>query len=449
MIKVAKFGGTSLADASQISKAARIVKADRSRRFVIVSAPGERHPTDGRVTKLLEQWWGEGCPKKNRFLKEIQQRFSAIVRELDLAINIADEFDRFRTQELLWRERADKDACRDYICSRGEYLNGVIFAAVLGFEFIDPVLFIRFGNGGKNGQFDPAETEKRARLVGLGKTSARGFVIPGFYGARPDNSVKTFSRGGSDVTGGIVAALVRANLYEKWTNVSGIFMAHPKIVHRPKKIEVLTYREARELTYMGMEVLHAETLYPMQKLGIPVNIRNTNQPEECGTMIVPDCQAPKRPPGSVIGIAGRQNFSIITVEKSLMNQELGFVRRLAAVLEACRVNFEHMPSGIDTVSVILGTSELAGEEKKIVSGLKAALRPDAIKIEHDKALICTVGQNMVATPGVAAKILAAVAEAGINIRTINQGADETNVVIGVENRDCDNAIRAIYTAFAS
>jgi aspartate kinase len=431
MLKVAKFGGSSLADARQIRKVAHIVKSDSSRKLIVVSAPGKRNASDQKVTDLFIEWHRlvDLNISADAVIAVISERFSAIVQELGVDFGVEEAL-RHIARDILNGQSAA------YAASRGEYLMGIIMAKVLGFSFIDPADHLLFTS---TGQYLYPKNSFQETLQG------GPAVIPGFYGAAPDGSIRTFSRGGSDVTGAIVAEVVNADVYENWTDVSGLLMADPRIVDQPRTIAMVSYRELRELSYMGANVFHEEATFPVKRAGIPINIKNTNHPEHLGTMIV--AEHTKKPTGFVTGIAGRKHFSIITVEKLLMNQEIGFVRRILTILEDERISFEHMPSGVDTLSIIVDSNDLSRKADYVAEKIKAECQADCVSITPDIAMIAVVGRNMAHTPGVAAQVCTALAKHDINIRMINQGASELNIIVGVEYRDYENAIRALYLAF--
>ena len=365
-------------------------------------------------------------------LEAIKERYNSIIRGLNLDLSLDEEFKTIRTN-------FSKKIGRDYAASRGEYLNGIIMAAYLGYEFIDAAEVIFFD---ANHRFDSERTQEvlSARLAGT-----RYAVIPGFYGSNPDGTIRTFSRGGSDVTGAIVARAAGAELYENWTDVSGFLMADPRIVKRPKRIHVITYRELRELSYMGAGVLHEDAIFPVRMAGIPINIRNTNEPDNPGTMIVRADESHVR--GAITGIAGKKGFTAIAVEKNMMNSELGFGRRMLEALEECNVSFEHMPSGIDTMTVLVSDHNIEGRIDQVVEKIRRTCKPDHIEVISGLSLIATVGRGMVRYPGTAARIFGALADSGINIRMIDQGSSEINIITGVESADFEKAINAIYNAF--
>lgn len=440
MLKVAKFGGTSVADAAQLRRVKTIVEADAGRRWVVPSAPGKRSASDKKVTDLL--YLCHASAQQGVGLDEvfgvIAERYHEIVRDLGLQLDIDGLLEEIRRQ-------MKSGANADYCASRGEFLNGHIVAELLGYDFVDPADIVLFDD---RGTFLPEATNDAvsARL----KRHDRA-VVSGFYGSKPDGSIKTFSRGGSDITGAIVARGVGADVYENWTDVSGLLMADPRVVSNPKPISTITYRELRELAYMGATVLHDEAIFPVRESGIPVNIRNTNDPDDPGTMIVRGngVSGGLSYTGQITGVAGRKGFSIIAIEKTLMNAEVGFARRLLSVLESNNISFEHMPSGIDTVSIVLGTSELEDKLEKVVREIKVECRPDSVEVHHGIALIATVGRGMMHIPGMAARVMAALASASVNIRMIDQGSGELNIIVGVKEADFETAVRAIYSAFVT
>jgi aspartate kinase len=363
----------------------------------------------------------------------IEERYANIVAGLGIDLDLAPELRNIK-------EKVAGGASADYAASRGEYLSGIILAKLLGYDFVDPTSFIHFD---ARGAFDSELTQRRAVEV---LSSHQRAVIPGFYGRMPDGAIKTFPRGGSDITGAIVARGVSASLYENWTDVNGFLMADPHIVKKPKPIEVITYRELRELAYMGANVLHEESIFPVRAAGIPVNIKNTNAPEDKGTLIVKDEEKAARA-GSITGIAGRKDFTIIAIEKALMNAELGFGRRLLSILESNRISFEHMPTGIDTISVVISDCQLNNKLERVLASIHTELVPDSVEVHPNMALIATVGQGMANTPGIAARLFGALADAGVNVRMIDQGSSEINIIVGVETGDFERAVNAIYDAF--
>ena len=430
----AKFGGTSLADASQIRKVAEIIKSNPERKYVVASAPGKRFPDDIKVTDLLYSCYSEFA-KGNEYsgvLAKIKARYSDIISELGITFDIGAEIDTIEFE-------LKKYPPADYLASRGEYLNSKIIAQFMGWPFVDAADVIFFD---ETGIFDGAKTYP---ALGEKLKDLPNAIIPGFYGSTPDGRIKTFSRGGSDITGSIVARSVNADLYENWTDVSGMLSADPRIVDRPKPIDYITYTELRELSYMGASVLHEDAVFPVRKAGIPVNIRNTNSPDDNGTLIAASMPKDvKRSP--VTGIAGRKGFTSIRVEKSQMNGQTGFGARLLYIFSRNGVPFEHCPTGIDTISVVVNGSMFDSKRDEILREIKNELSPDFITIEKNLAVIAVVGEGMVSARGTAAKIFGALADSGVNIRMIDQGSDELNIIIGVDESDYETAIKALYTA---
>ena len=434
MKKVVKFGGSSLASAGQFKKAARIVRADKTRIYVVPSAPGKRFSSDTKVTDMLYGCYGAAIREKDftEQLEAIRERYQEIIDGLKLSMSLEDEFKTIR-------ENFGKKIGRDYAASRGEYLNGKIMAAYLGFEFIDAAEVIRFD---KEKVFDDETTNT---LLAERLRNSSGAVIPGFYGAMEDGTIVTFSRGGSDITGSLVALAVQADLYENWTDVSGFLIADPRIVQNPKAIETITYKELRELAYMGASVLHEDAIFPVRKAGIPINIRNTNQPEDKGTLIVEGtCRQPRY---TITGIAGTDSFVSITIEKSMMNSEVGFCRKVLQVFEENEISIEHMPSGIDTMTIFVHKDIFEEKEQQVIAGIHKAVHPDHIELESDLALIAVVGRGMKATRGTAGRIFSSLAHAHINVKMIDQGSSELNIIVGVRHDDFKNAIRALYEIF--
>jgi len=429
---VCKFGGSSVADAAQIRKIEKIIRSDARRRFVIVSAPGKRDKQDHKVTDLL--YLCHDLADQDVDIEEayhmIRERYLAIARELGIDLDVRALLDQVES-------RIRAKASRDYVASRGEYLSAQVIAAYLGARFVDTADTIRIQEDGR---------VEESTYAPLGDALAHSgmYVVPGFYGSGPDGEVKTFSRGGSDITGAIVARAVNAEVYENWTDVSGFLMTDPRIVDNPRPMRLVTYREIRELAYMGANVFHEEAIFPVYKARIPINIRNTNAPDDPGTTIAH--QRDTRD-GVVVGIAGRSGFSNISIEKLLMNKEIGFGRRLFGILESHRISFEHAPSGIDTMSVIISDEQLKGKVHGLLEDLRKQLNPDRVDIAGSFALIATVGEGMAYHPGIAAKLFTALAEDGINVRVIDQGSSEINIIVGVEAKDYERAVRAIYRAF--
>ena len=423
MKKVVKFGGSSLASAEQFKKVGDIIRADETRRFVVPSAPGKRNSNDTKVTDLLYKCYRaaeKGHTDFDKVLTEIKARYQEIIDGLGLGLSLEEDFN-------IIEEKFKNHAGEEYAASRGEYLNGKIMADYLGYEFVDSAKIIRFDG---EGQFDMEMTNRLTREYLKDKENA---VIPGFYGAMEDGTVKTFSRGGSDITGSIVAGALDADLYENWTDVSGFLVTDPRIIENPKSIDTITYRELRELSYMGATVLHEDAIFPVRKAGIPINIRNTNRPEDAGTMIVEDTC--KKPAYTITGIAGKKGFCSLFIEKSMMNSEIGFGRKVLQVLEKEGISFEHLPSGIDTMTLFIHQDEFAEKEQQVISGIHRAVNPDFMELESDLALIAVVGRGMRSNRGTAARIFAALAHANVNVKMIDQGSSELNVIIGVRNED--------------
>ncbi|GHU67277.1 aspartokinase [Clostridia bacterium] len=431
---VTKFGGSSLSDSEQFLKVRQILLSDPARRYAIPSAPGRRFDADHKVTDLLYQ-----CHDLARLSRaydqvfwEIRSRYLGIAAELNLNIDLTAKLDEIE-------RRLPLESTGDYAASRGEYLNGLLLAALLGWDFIDPADCVWFRD---DGTFDSERTQLDCAHTLLEHEYA---VIPGFYGSMPDGSIRTFSRGGSDVTGAIVARAVDADLYENWTDVSGFLTADPRIVNNPKRIEQITYRELRELSYMGATVLHEDAIFPVRKAGIPINIRNTNEPEHPGTLILPHAQG--EPPAGITGIAGRKGFAIIVIEKALMNAELGFGRRVLQAVEECGISFEHLPTGIDTMCVVLHQDALEKARERLITRIYELTEPDSIEIHEDMALVATVGRGMVRQRGIASKLFGALSDARVNVRMIDQGSSELNIIVGISGQDFEKAVRAIYGAF--
>ena len=434
MAKVVKFGGSSLASAEQFKKVGDIIRSDKDRRYVVPSAPGKRFGADTKVTDMLYGCYELAEAGKN-FKKELQaikDRYQEIIDGLELKLSLEEQF---KVIEQDFKAKAGSN----YAASRGEYLNGIIMANYLGYDFIDAATVIFFD---EDGNFDADKTNK---VLSAKLAETQRAVVPGFYGALPDGSVKTFSRGGSDVTGSIVAKACKADVYENWTDVSGFLVADPRIIENPKGIEVITYRELRELSYMGAGVLHEDAIFPVRQEGIPINIRNTNAPEDNGTWIVGStCQKSKY---VITGIAGKKGFCAVNIEKDMMNAEIGFGRKVLEAFEENGISFEHVPSGIDTMTVFVHQDEFMHKEQKVVGAIHRLTSPDSIDIESDLALIAVVGRGMKSTRGTAGRIFSALAHANINVRMIDQGSSELNIIIGVSNDDFDAAIKAIYDIF--
>ena len=434
MKKVVKFGGSSLASAEQFKKVGDIIRKDPSRRYVVPSAPGKRFTDDTKVTDMLYSCYAAAVKEKKftELLDKIKERYQEIIDGLGLDFSLDEDFDIIRVN-------FSKKIGRDYAASRGEYLNGKVMAAYLGFEFVDAAEVIRFN---EDGTFNDALTNE---LLSGRLADMENAVIPGFYGAKEDGTVVTFSRGGSDVSGSLVALAVNADLYENWTDVSGFLIADPRIVKKPKSIETITYKELRELSYMGASVLHEDAIFPVRKAGIPINIKNTNAPQDKGTLIVEGtCRQSKY---TITGIAGTDGFVAITIEKAMMNSEIGFCRKVLQVFEENNVSIEHMPSGIDTMTIFVHKDVFEEKEQKILAEIHKAVNPDHIELESDLALIAIVGRGMKSTRGTAGRIFSALAHAHINVKMIDQGSSELNIIVGVRHDDFKNAIRALYEIF--
>ena len=434
MKKVVKFGGSSLASARQFKKVGDIIRADKTRRYVIPSAPGKRNSKDTKVTDMLYECYAAASAGASykKILEAIKARYQEIIDGLELNLNLDHEFATIE-------ENFVKGIGKDYAASRGEYLNGIVMANYLGYEFIDAAEVIFFD---EHGNFEAELTNKELseRLEHVDRA-----VIPGFYGSKHDGSIKTFSRGGSDVTGSIVARAIHADLYENWTDVSGFLVTDPRIVENPEVIETITYKELRELAYMGAGVLHEDAIFPVRKEGIPINIRNTNRPEDKGTLIVESTC--RKPHYTITGIAGRKGFCAINIEKAMMNSEVGFGRKVLGVFEKYGISFEHMPSGIDTMTIMVHQDEFEEYEQSVIAGIHRAVEPDMVDLESDLALIAVVGRGMKGTRGTVGRIFSALAHARINVKMIDQGSSELNIIIGVKNSDFETAIKAIYDIF--
>ena len=433
---VVKFGGSSLASAKQFKKVADIIRADKGRKYVVPSAPGKRNDKDEKVTDLLYQCYDAASQGKSykKILDKIRERYEEIIDGLHLNVNLDHEFQTIE-------ENFVAGIGRDYAASRGEYLIGILVAAYLGIPFIDAAEVVFFDEYG-NFLAEETNRELEERLAHTERA-----VIPGFYGSKKDGQIYTFSRGGSDITGSIVARAIHADLYENWTDVSGFLVADPRIVDDPEVIETITYKELRELSYMGASVLHEDAIFPVRKEGIPIHIRNTNRPEDRGTLIVENtCRKPRH---LITGIAGKKGFCSMYIEKAMMNSEVGFGRKVLGVLEDQGISFEHMPSGIDTMTVFIHQTEFMAHEQQVIAGIHRAVAPDLIDLESDLALVAVVGRGMRGSRGTAARVFAALAHARINIKMIDQGSSESNIIVGIRNEDFEDAIRAIYDVFVT
>lgn len=436
MKKVVKFGGSSLASAEQFKKVGDIIHADKERCYVVPSAPGKRNGNDTKVTDLLYACYRLAEINKNfdKQFDEIKARYQEIIDGLSLSTSLEEEFKKIE-------ENFKAQAGVDYAASRGEYLNSIIMADYLGYDWIDAATVILFDEDGN------LDAEKTNDILTKVLSEHDRAVIPGFYGAYADGRVKTFSRGGSDITGSIVARAAKASVYENWTDVSGFLITDPRVIDNPEGIETITYKELRELSYMGASVLHEDAIFPVRREGIPINIRNTNAPQDKGTWIVEStCQKPKY---TITGIAGKKGFCSVNIEKDKMNSEIGFGRKVLQAFEDNGISFEHVPSGIDTMTVFVHQDEFMDKEQEVVSAIHRLASPDSIDIEADLALIAVVGRGMKSTRGTAGRIFSALAHANVNVKMIDQGSSELNIIIGVENDDFEAATKAIYDIFVT
>lgn len=442
MIKVAKFGGTSLADASQFKKVYDIVKNDEERKFIVVSAPGKRFKEDNKITDLLYLTYAHTkySVPYDPVLTFIEERFLKIKEDLGLSIDLKNEFE-------IIRQNLDNKCDEDYIVSRGEYLSALLLSEYLGCKFIDAKDLVCFNYDGN------INLEKTKENLNLIKEQYAKVVIPGFYGSYPDKAVKTFSRGGSDITGAIVASILNVDMYENWTDVSGLLIADPRIVKNPKQIKKITYKELRELSYMGASVLHDEAIFPVRQAGIPINIKNTNEPDNIGTIIVGNGEDETKENYEndyiITGIAGKKNFSVFYVYKEHMANEVGIVKRALEVFYNKNISIDHIPSGIDSFSIVLPTESVEKCAHEIVEELKIKCKTDSVKVHNNLSLITTVGINMAFRPGISAKLFTALGNNNINIRMIDQGSSEINIIVGVENKDFERATQVIYEAFVN
>lgn len=437
-IKVAKFGGSSVADGIQLTKTKEIIRHDPDRKYIVVSAPGKRFEGDSKITDILylcKTHIEHNLPYDQLF-QVVADRYMAVEINLGVKVDLLKHFDEIR-------ENLRNNPSADYIASRGEYLNAILVAAFLDYDFVDTAGLIKFD---AKGRLLMEETDDALREE-LAKHERA--VLPGFYGSTPDGKIKTFSRGGSDITGALVARAVKADVYENWTDVSGFLMADPRIVSNPKQIREISYKELRELSYMGASVLHEDAIYPARMANVPINIRNTNKPEDPGTFITAEVSESfeNNENRIITGIAGNRDFTVVAIYKNMMSSERGFVRKILDILDDFDINFEHLPSGIDTVSVVMSNKAINGRLEEVLDEFRTRLRPDSIDVFEDMALIATVGHGMSYRQGVSATLFEGLAEAGVNIRMIEQGSSEMNIIVGVENKDFEKAIRAIYRAF--
>lgn len=439
MLKVAKFGGSSMADAVQFAKVKAIVESDDARRVIVVSAPGKRYKDDHKVTDLLylcsaHLKYGVSCEK---IFALIRQRYQEIADDCGLHLDLNGEFDA------LWQRMSSGEADEEYLASRGEYFAARLMAEYLGYTFLDAALWLRFKFDGTVDQDASYEALRKA-------ADGQRVVIPGFYGAMPDGRVVTLTRGGSDITGALAAAALDADVYENWTDVSGILMADPRIVENPAPIRRVTYSELRELSYLGAQVLHEGTVFPVREKNIPLNIRNTNQPEHPGTMIreaFDDTAAELQESSMITGIAGKKGFSVITMTKNGMSSELGVIRRVLEILERYHINVEYIPSGIDSVSLVVEAAKAAPYLYQALGDMEKEIKPDSLHVTDGMAVVAAVGRKMAFQPGSSGKIFAKLGENGINIRMITQGPEELNIIVGVDSADFEKAIRVLYNSF--
>lgn len=437
MLKVVKFGGSSCADANQFAKVKSIVQSDPARRVVVVSAPGKRFKGDHKITDLLYLCaahikYGVAC---DDIFNMIRGRYNEIARACKLSLDLGGEFDA------LW-ERMQNGISADELASRGEYFSAKLMAAYLGFDFIDAALWIKFRFDGSVDQEASYEALRRA-------ADGRGVVIPGFYGVMPDGHIHTFSRGGSDITGALAAAALDADVYENWTDVSGILMADPRIVKNPAPIRFVTYSELRELSYIGAQVLHEGAVYPVREKGIPLNIRNTNEPDHPGTMILETVEDEQDggDDSFITGIAGKKGFSIVTVAKTSLSSEHGVLLKIMEVLEKHEINVEFILSGIDTVSLLVNSAEVSNRLYEVLGELQKELKPNSITVAEHIAIVAAVGRKMANRLGTSGKLFATLGKHGVNVRMITQGPDELNIIVGVEEKDFEQAIRVLYDSF--
>ena len=435
-MKVVKFGGSSMADAGQYRKIRDILLADPERKVVVVSAAGKRNKKDHKITDLLylcyaHTQYGVDC---SGVYQMIVSRYLEIRDELEIDLDLESEFSELK------RRIDTKSISQDELASRGEYFSAKLMAAYLGFRFIDAADWIKFNFDGTVDQESTYEA-LRSQVWGL------GVVIPGFYGLMPDGRIRTFSRGGSDITGSLAAAALDADVYENWTDVSGILMADPRIVDDPQTIPEVTYDELRELSYSGAQVLHEGSIFPVREKNIPLNIRNTNAPQDPGTIIQERFHHDADPNRFITGITGKKDFTIISLSKRGMGGEVGVLRKVLSVLERHNISVDYVPNGIDNVSVVMPTESVASSLYTIMGEIQRDVEPDTLDVHDQIAVVAAVGRKMAFRPGISGKIFAALGEAGINIRMINQGPDELNIIFGVDNRDFKSAIRVLYESF--
>ena len=435
-MKIVKFGGSSLADATCFQKVKNIIKSDSSRKIVVVSAIGKRNKDDNKITDLLYlcKTHIEHNLPYDQIFQVVVDRYMAVELNLGVDVDLVMHLDKIR-------ENLKKNPSADYVASRGEYLNAILVAAFLGYDFVDTSNLIKFDNKGK------VLIEETDRLLREELSKHERAVLPGFYGSTVDGEIKTFTRGGSDITGALVARAIGADVYENWTDVSGFLVADPRIIRNPKKIKTISYKELRELSYMGASVLHEDAIYPARLANVPINIRNTNDPADPGTMITAEVTDDDNDDSIITGIAGNKDFTVVALYKNMMSSERGFVRRILGILDDYDINFEHLPSGIDTVSVVMSNKAIGDRLDEILDAFRQRLQPDSIDVYENMALIATVGHKMSFRTGVSAKLFNALGEAQVNVRMIEQGSSEMNIIVGVENKHFEKAIKAIYKAF--
>lgn len=433
-MKVLKFGGSSLADSKQFIKVKDIVTEDMDRKYIVVSAPGKGINNKHKITDLLLMCYelaSHGLNFKEIF-ELIENTFLQIVKDLNLDLDLKNILNEIFID-------IQNGASRDFTASRGEYLNAILLSNYLGWNFVDASEIIFF----RDGEIDTNKTEEKIEEI---LKNLEFSVIPGFYGTDENSNIKTFSRGGSDITGSLLANALKAKIYENWTDVSGFLIADPKIVPTSKTIDYITYKELRELSYMGAPVLHEDAIFPVKKHKIPINIKNTNYPKDKGTTIIPNYDN-EHVANNITGIAGKLGFSAITIEKTFMNSELGFFRKIMSVLETNEIPIEHMPSSIDSVSLIVDAGKIANKINKVIEEIKIYTNPDYINVEHGIALIAIVGNGMVNKKGTSAKVFSALGDNNINIRMISQGSSELNIIVGVAESDFEKSIKSIYEIF--
>ena len=437
MRKVLKFGGSSMASAAQYAKVKSIVDYDASRSVVVVSAAGKQSKNDHKVTDLLYLCYAHmkyGVSVDSVF-GMISDRYLEIRNDLGLSTDLETELEKIRAD-------MDDGISEDELASRGEYLSARLMADYLGFDFVDATEWLRFKlDGSVDKDYSYAALRKLAE--------GRRIVIPGFYGLGPDGSVRTFSRGGSDITGALAAAALDAEIYENWTDVSGILMADPRIVENPEPIPRVTYAELRELSYLGAQVLHEDTIFPVAEKNIPLNIRNTNDPAHPGTIIMDhfDDDDSADDHRFITGIAGKKDFSVVSISKKGLSSQMGTMRKIFEVFETHGVAVEYTPNGIDTVSLVVETKPFKKQSDSIVAGLTEKMEPDRLVITDGIAIVAAVGRKMTRRPGISGQILSALGSEGINVRLISQGPQEVNIIFGVDNRDFNAAVRVLYNSF--